>query len=65
VARFAQIRSLDPDFDVVNRAIPYFVRFRSWSSPSLNGAQWDHELVAKDGGLPQGGSRGVAVTAAA
>ena len=29
------VRQLDPDFDVVRRAIPYFVQFRCWNSASL------------------------------
>ena len=29
------IRQLDPDFDIVRNAIPYFVRFRSWGTSSL------------------------------
>jgi len=29
------IRQLDPDFDVVRRAIPYFIQFRSWKSAAL------------------------------
>jgi predicted unusual protein kinase regulating ubiquinone biosynthesis (AarF/ABC1/UbiB family) len=32
------IRSLDPDFDVVNKAIPYFVRFRAWRRPGVQEA---------------------------
>jgi predicted unusual protein kinase regulating ubiquinone biosynthesis (AarF/ABC1/UbiB family) len=29
------IRQLDPHFDIMTRAIPYFVRFRSWGTTSL------------------------------
>jgi predicted unusual protein kinase regulating ubiquinone biosynthesis (AarF/ABC1/UbiB family) len=29
------IRQLDPTFDIVRNAIPYFVRFRSWGTSSL------------------------------
>eukprot|EP00122_Pirum_gemmata_P018931 Pgem_evm2s17732 len=29
------IRQLDPQFDVVKNALPYFVRFRNWRIPSL------------------------------
>lgn len=29
------IRQLDPNFDLVRNSLPYFVRFRSWSTSSL------------------------------
>ena len=58
------IRQLDPNFDCVRSALPYFVRYRKWQTASLtHGEQWKgghHE--ASHGGLPQGGSRGLAVT---
>lgn len=59
------IRQLDPDFDCVTASLPYFVRYRSWQKASLShGSQWEagEEVGAANGGLPQGGSRGLAVT---
>eukprot|EP00960_Hanusia_phi_P029619 748064-Hanusia_phi.AAC.1 len=58
------IRQLDPEFDVVRNALPYFVRFRSWQRPSLTGKDWSQEVEGANGGLPLTGSRGVAVTSA-
>jgi len=56
------IRQLDPEFDVVRSALPYFVRFRSWQRPSLTGKDWSKEVEGANGGLPLTGTRGVAVT---
>lgn len=59
------IRQLDPEFDIVRRSLPYFVKFRSWRKASLEGKEWEghHEGTANNGGLPLAGNRGVAVTA--
>ena len=60
------IRQLDPDFDCVTASLPYFVRYRSWQKASLSqGSQWEEgggEAGAANSGLPEGGSRGLAVT---
>eukprot|EP00277_Geminigera_cryophila_P010000 CAMPEP_0179407794 /NCGR_PEP_ID=MMETSP0799-20121207/1720_1 /TAXON_ID=46947 /ORGANISM="Geminigera cryophila, Strain CCMP2564" /LENGTH=196 /DNA_ID=CAMNT_0021179153 /DNA_START=30 /DNA_END=617 /DNA_ORIENTATION=- len=44
------IRQLDPEFDLVRRSIPYFVRFRSWGSTSLSGKEWETEVKGSNGG---------------
>jgi len=48
------IRQLDPDFDVVRSALPYFVRFRSWTKGDvdLTSSNWNKERDAWNGGLP-------------
>lgn len=59
------IRQLDPQFDCVRASLPYFVRFRSWQKASLtSGSQWEagEAVGARNGGLPDGGTRGHAVT---
>mmetsp|Transcript_39020 Transcript_39020/g.90937 ORF Transcript_39020/g.90937 Transcript_39020/m.90937 type:complete len:211 (+) Transcript_39020:2-634(+) len=50
------IRQLDPDFDLVRSALPYFVRFRSWNKAQtdLNGENWNEERAAANAGLPMG-----------
>mmetsp|Transcript_10936 Transcript_10936/g.30610 ORF Transcript_10936/g.30610 Transcript_10936/m.30610 type:complete len:535 (-) Transcript_10936:119-1723(-) len=48
------IRSLDPDFDLVKEALPYFVRYRSWRphQVDLNSHAWEAERQAVNNGLP-------------
>ena len=48
------IRCLDPTFDVVANALPYFVRFRQWSASDtdLRHNVWEKEGQATNGGLP-------------
>eukprot|EP00286_Rhodomonas_abbreviata_P010390 CAMPEP_0181334050 /NCGR_PEP_ID=MMETSP1101-20121128/26037_1 /TAXON_ID=46948 /ORGANISM="Rhodomonas abbreviata, Strain Caron Lab Isolate" /LENGTH=557 /DNA_ID=CAMNT_0023443969 /DNA_START=297 /DNA_END=1970 /DNA_ORIENTATION=- len=50
------IRQLDPEFDVVKNALPYFVRFRSWKlgDTDLKNEVWKEEKAALNGGLPIG-----------
>ena len=51
------IRCLDPTFDVVAAALPYFVRYRKWSASDtdLTDSVWDKEGRATNGGLPVDG----------
>jgi len=50
------IRQLDPEFDVVKSALPYFVRFRSWkvSDTNLTSDEWQTERKSINNGLPFG-----------
>jgi len=50
------IRQLDPEFDVVKNALPYFVRFRSWkqSDTNLKSNDWATERGSINNGLPFG-----------